>query len=512
MRHLPPVLLAALALLLTGCPAEEPLFPEGFLWGTASSGWQVEGDEDVLDDGIEVRSNWTVWAERGCVLEGQTNPRGSGFRTMYADDFALAASLGNNAYRLGIEWARVEPEDDAWNQAEIDYYVDVVRAAREAGLEPMVTWYHWVIPTWVQNPTGGADAIDHVGQGAGPDSFFVTEFEEFVARVAPEIGPYVDLYSIMNEPFSVITAGYLNGSCGDGAFPPGGILNLAGARNTFTNLAFGHAAACHALRDGDTADSDGDGVGALCGHAPSNNVVRPLDPWDEADIEGAAVIDWISSHATMAALIDGDVDLDFDRAFDTTVADNDTLPIDEGHYPELVGTLDWHGINYYGPIMVDGIAGSPIGGLPLLSVDDYDPSLPHSSLGYAIDAPGFGESLDAMAAYGLPIYVTENGIGDTDDSDRPMFVVEHVEQVQLALERGIDMRGYFHWSLTDNFEWSHGTHQRFGLFEVDFDDPALPRTRRGSADTYQQLIEAGGVTDEIREAWVLDRYPSDQRP
>jgi len=206
------------------------------------------------------------------------------------------------------------------------------------------------------------------------------------------------------------------------------------------------------------------------------------------------------------------VDLDFDEEFTTTVAENDMLPIDEGHYPELVGTLDWHGINYYGPIMVDGIPGSPIGGLPLLSVEDYDPDLPHSSLGYAIDVEGFGESLDAMAAYGLPIYVTENGIGDEDDSDRPMFVVEHIEQVQLALERGIDMRGYFHWSLTDNFEWSHGTHQRFGLYEVDFDSPDLTRTRRSSADMYQQVIEEGGVTDAVRDAWVLERYPSDQRP
>ena len=152
----------ALLLLLLGCeaPGEEPppestdvLFADDFVWGTASAAWQVEGDYDPdPDDGFEVRSNWSVWADRGCINGGQTNPQGSGFYTRYADDFALAAGMGTNSYRMGIDWTRIEPEDDLWNDAELQHYVDVLEAMNAAGLKPMVTLYHWVVPHWIQNP------------------------------------------------------------------------------------------------------------------------------------------------------------------------------------------------------------------------------------------------------------------------------------------------------------------------------------------------------------------------
>ncbi|MCP4872565.1 MAG: glycoside hydrolase family 1 protein [Proteobacteria bacterium] len=501
------------ALLLSACPAPEPPLGEDFLWGTASAAWQVEGDYDPdPDDEFEVRSNWTVWAERGCVTEGQTNDVGSGFYRGYRDDFALAAALGNNTYRLTIDWTRIEPEDDHWNEAALDHYVEVLQAARDEGLTPMVTLWHWVMPTWVQNPTE-EDGFDGLVLDPGPGSFFVDEFEEFVRYVAPAIGPHVDLYSILNEPFSVISGGYMNGPCGGGAFPPGTpLLDFDGARATTINLLFAQGAACTALREEDSADMDDDGVGALCGQAQGTNVIRPLIPGDTEDTEGAAQLDWLVNHATMAALIDGMLDVDMDRAFTTTVADDPDLPIDEGYYEELAGSLDWQGINYYGPIRVDGLPGSVLGGLPNIDVADYDPTLPHSTLGYAIDPDGLGEILDDFAVYGLPLYVTENGLGDPDGDDRAMFLVEHVDQIQAAAERGIDLRGYYHWSLTDNFEWAHGFDQRFGLYRVDFDDPDLPRTRTAGADAFEEVIAAGGITDAIRDAWVRERYASDSRP
>jgi beta-glucosidase len=498
-----------LLILLSGCPStveelppvEEPAFPEDFLWGTASAAWQVEGDFDPdPSDAFDVRSNWTVWTERGCVIDAQTNPEGAGFYNQYAEDFELAAGLGNNAYRLTIDWARIEPENDVWNEDAIAHYVDVLDAMQAQGLTPMITFWHWVMPTWIQNPTA-VDPLDRLSAPAGPDSMWVAEFEEFVRHVAPHIAPYADLYSILNEPFSVIAAGYLLGGCGQEAFPPGNTLDLEGARGVATNLLFGHAAACHALREIDP--------GAQCGMAATNNVIRPMTAGDPDDEAGAERIDWIYNHSFMAALIDGNVDLDFDAEF-TTVGDPD-LPIDEGFYSQLQGTLDWHGVNYYGPVIVNGLPGSPIGGLPSIDVADYNPTLPHSDLGFAIDPPGFGEVLDRFAQYGLPLYITENGLGDEEDDDRGMYLVEHVEQIQQAIARGVDVRGYFHWSLTDNFEWAHGFDQRFGLFRVDFDDPALPRTRNGSADAYADIISAGGVTDGVRSDWVRERYASDGR-
>jgi beta-galactosidase len=494
-------------------PVASPAFDDGFLWGTASASWQAEGDFDPdPSDEFPVRSNWTVWAERGCVRDGQTNERGSGFYTGYASDFALAASLGNNAVRLGIDWARIEPADDDWNEAEVQHIVDVLQAAIAAGLRPMLTLHHWVVPTWIQDPTGDEGQIDALSEPAGPDNRFVTEFEEFVRHIIPAVAPYVDLYPILNETFSVISLGYLSGPCGSDAFPPGGFLDIDRARTVHANYLFAHAAACRALRELDTTDSDEDGQAALCGAAASTNVVRPMDPDDADDVTAAARIDWIYNHAFHVALIDGDLDLDFDGAF-TTTADSGGLPMDEGNYPELAGTIDWIGLNYYGPVRVAGTGGGALGGIPYVDVQDYQPSLPHSTLGFAIDPGGFTEIIGAFQQrYGLPMYVTENGIGDEEDDDRPMFLVEHVAAVQAGIAAGADIRGYFHWSLTDNFEWAHGFEQRFGLARVDYDDPLLSRTTGVSAQAYADLIEAGGVTDAIRARYVLDRYPSDGRP
>ena len=517
MNRYSPLLLLA---LLAGCPApvddddataepERLDFPADFLWGTASASWQVEGDYDPdPTDGFAVRSNWTVWAERGCVGDGQTNDRGSGFYTDYAADFALAASLGNTTYRLGIDWARIEPEDDVWNEAEITHYVEVLQAAVAAGLTPMLTLHHWVVPSWVQNPSGDGDEVDLLAADADQQfaSRFVVEFEEFVRRIIPAVAPYVDLYPILNETFSVILNGYMTGGCGSGAFPPGGLLDITRARRVHVNYLFAHAAACNALRELDTIDADGDGAPALCGAAASTNVVRPMDASNPLDVEAADRIDWIYNHATHVALTSGDVDLDFDKAFTTPATDG--IPIDEGNYPALAGMIDWVGVNYYGPIMVTGTGGGALGGVPTIDVADYNPALPASELGFAIDPAGFGEILDALWTYGKPMYITENGIGDSEDDDRPRFTVEHLAQVAAAIDRGVDVRGYYHWSLTDNFEWSHGFEQRFGLFQVDYDDPALPRVGGRSVDAYRAIIQAGEVTPEILTEYTSEPYPS----
>ncbi len=509
VRSIPLALASAGALLASGCPAEEEPptgFIDGFLWGTASAPWQVEGDYDPdPTDDFAVRSNWTVWTERGCVERGQTNPEGSGFYTRYEADFATMAAMGMNTVRLGVDWTRIEPEDDRWNDAELDHYVDVLRAARAAGLEPMVTLHHFVAPTFIQDPAED-DAVDLLlgDPSLGVDAPFAVQFREFVEHVAPALGPWVDLYSIVNEPFSVISGGYLVGGCGSGAFPPGA-LSIASSRTVHSNLLFAHAEGCRALRALDVDDADGDGAAVLCGNAASNNVVRPLVDGDPEDIAGAERIDWIYNHATPTALLTGDVDLDFDRAFDTTAAESN-LPMDEGNYPELAGTLDWMGVNYYGPIRVEGLPGGALGGFPYIDAADYDPTLPRSTLGYAIDAAGFEEILGRFARYGLPLYITENGLGEDGDTNRPMYIVEHLDALQRAVVAGADVRGYYHWSMTDNFEWAHGIDQRFGIFGIDYDDPELPRIRRSSADAFEDVIRAGAVTDTIRERWVRERY------
>lgn len=516
----PPLRLAVPLLLFAGCTSPEPEpvpppFPADFLWGTASSAWQVEGDHDPdPSDDRPYRSNWTSWEDLGCITTGERNPQGTGFWDRYEEDFALAASLGTNAIRIGLDWARIEPEDDQWDEAALDHYAQVLAAARAAGLTPMLTLWHWVVPTFVQDPAA-QPTIDLLLAPPGPDAPFALEFEEFVRHVAPVVGQEVDLYSILNETFTVIVVGYLgglaSGGCGGGAHPPGA-GGIDEARTAYANLLFAHARACHALREFDDTDLDGDGATALCGTASTTNVIRPLDPFDDIDVAGAERIDWIYNHAQHHAWTTGEVDLDFDRAFTTTQSADPDLPMDEGFQPQLAGTLDWLGLNYYGPIMVDGLQGSVLGGLPVQHVDQYAPELPHSDVGFAVDPAGFGEVIRRFDRYGLPLYVTENGFGTEDDQDRPMFLVEHLDAAAAAVADGADLRGYFHWSLTDNFEWSFGWDSHFGLYGVDSTDPSMPRVPHPSATAYAELIGAGGPNDDIRTRWHTGRYATDQRP
>jgi beta-glucosidase len=509
--------------LLAGCvpggdddsaASGELAFPEAFLWGTASSAWQVEGDVDASpDDGLPFRSNWTSWEDMGCIGNGDRNDVGAGFWTQWEDDLDRAQGLGSNTIRLGMEWARIEPADDQWDEAALQHYAEVMAGARARGMEPMVTLWHWVVPAWVQDPAADP-MIDLMLAPPGPDAPFAVAFADFVGHVAPVLGLDVDLWAILNETFTVIAGGYLGGimglGCGTGGHPPGG-ASIEAARTVYANLLFAHAAACHTLRELDTVDANGDGFAAQCGGAATTNVVRPRDPTDPDDIAGAARIDWIYNHAQHHAWMTGELDLDYDQAFDTTRAENDNIPMDEGTYPELAGTLDWIGLNYYGPLSVEGIPGSVIGGLPAQNVADYDPTLPHSSIGFAVDPEGLGLVLDAFAQYGRPLYITENGFGTEADQDRPMYLVQHLEAAAEAIARGADLRGYYHWSLVDNFEWAFGYDERFGLFGVDFDDPALPRTRHPSADAYAEIIAAGAITDGIRERWVQLPYATDGR-
>ncbi len=489
-------------------------FPADFLWGTASSAWQVEGDQDTTPgDGMPFASNWTAWEDMGCIEDGDRNERGAGFWDLYEADLDRAAELGTNTIRLGIEWARIEPQDDQWDEDALAHYAEVLAAARARGLTPMVTTWHWVVPTWVQDPSTDP-VVDLLMAPPGPDAPFALAFADFVGHVAPVLGEHVDLWAILNETFSVIAGGYLSGlvgmGCGSGGHPPGG-GSITDARTVYANLLFAHAAACHALREGDLDDLDGDGQAALCGGAATTNVIRPRDPTNPDDIAGAAKVDWIYNHAQHVAWTTGDLDLDFDLLNETTVAENDNLPMDEGNYPELADTLDWIGLNYYGPISVLGLPSSSMGGLPAQDVADYDPELPHSTIGFAVDAPGLGLILDAFSTYGLPIYITENGFGTEDDVDRPTYLLEHLDQAAAAIARGVDLRGYYHWSLTDNFEWAFGYNQQFGLFGVDFEDPNLARIRHPSADAFAEIIAARAITDPIRERWLRLPYATDGR-
>jgi beta-glucosidase len=470
-------------------------FPETFLWGSASAAYQVEGRE--APDGGTVASNWSDWEDNDHITGHVRSGRAAGFWELYAEDLDRAVALGHDAIRLGIEWARIEPAPGTWDDDALAHYVAVVQAARARGLVVFLTLYHWVVPAWVQSRAAGVDLVS-----ASTDEF-ADAFEAFVRHVVPSFAADVDLWIPLNEPFSVVSAGYLAGE-----HPPGLLLDMPKAIRAGMNLIFAHARAAAAIRELDL--EDGDGRPALIGNAAVANLFPPKNPADERDVFASHRLEYIVNDVFPEAWTSGNLDVNMDGDFD----DTDTSP-PEGHYDELAGTLDWLGVNYYGPGRAEGGSFSgiePLRGLPLLDVDDYDPALPHNEMNREISAPGFLDTLRRYARWGLPLYITENGIADSSDAQRPFYLLEHLRALGLALGEGIDVRGYLHWSLTDNFEWSYGFTQRFGLYAVDFDDAALPRTERGSARLFHDIVAAGGIDDALWDAWALERYPSDGRP
>jgi beta-glucosidase/6-phospho-beta-glucosidase/beta-galactosidase len=232
--------------------------------------------------------------------------------------------------------------------------------------------------------------------------------------------------------------------------------------------------------------------------------VLPVDPGKPEDVKAAGRVDYLVNHQFFTGVFAGDIDLDLDGK--ATPSKN---PL-EVHDAELERTFDFIGLNYYGRLRADpGMLASlaPLYGTPHFDVRDYDPTLPHSDAWLEISASGLRSTIEAYSRYGVPMIITENGDPDADDDQRPMFLLEHFYEAARAAKDGFDVRGYYYWTISDNFEWSDGTSSKEGLFQVDFTSPALTRTRTRSADLFLEVAREG-VIDEARwKAWSLPQYP-----
>lgn len=513
-----------LVILLAACPeqgegARDLRFPEGFWWGTATAQWQIEGDEGVNGP---VDSNWSRWLRLGKGEHGQQNPDGNGFFRKYPEDVRRAKELGLSYFRLSIDWARVEPEPEVYDDDELDHLVDVIGAIRAEGLEPVLTLWHWVVPVWVQSadpdaPFGRVDLMTDPQKR----EYLLERWEAFVRRVVSRVKGHVDVYTVLNEPFSMISAGYLGG-----LFPPGHFLDIEGAKELGLTLLFMHARAYAIIKELDDVDADGDAATgtSFVGLTQTANAFYPEDPDDEHLRFAAQHQSYVFNHWIMRALVTGELDVDLDAKTDNP----DTSP-PEGYYAELHGTLDFIGVQYYGPVLVrrDPLLEElhPLYARPLLDVRDYDDHLPHNGMGREINARGFRDTLWLYQQWGVPIVLTENGTttnalppaeGDEPGAFQPeqaaMYLMEHLFEVGRALEHGIDIRGYFHWTLADNFEWVEGRRQRFGAYAVDFEDPERPRTLTAMGEALKDVVRENGVTEGLWRRWVKERYPSDTRP
>lgn len=508
--------LAALCLLLAACddpsaepPAELPPDDGALRFGAPGSSSAASGRGSFrfgaswaatqVEDG-NVNADWYLFTRPA--------PEGLGRHTFVGDasmgysraieDVQLAVSLGLDSYRFSMEWARIEPQRDVIDEAALAHYDALLDAVVAAGLRPMVTVHHFSNPIWLDDPRDldcAAGPSDGNVCGFDHDEA-IAELAEHAALLGARFGDRVDDWGTINEPVNYLLSGY-----GVGLFPPGKNHLLAAPTEKFVptarNFLRAHVAAYDALKAADLSDADGDGIAASVGfnHAVAEwvpafeNALSPR-PEDHAAVEK---IDWVYNRMFPSALIEGG----FDPQLDGT--------LDEAQ-PTWRGKLDWLGVQYY---FRTGVTSEP-GIVPLIEVtpcfQDFDfgscvPPLHESflvpAMGYEHDPNGLFLVLADFAERwpGLPLLVTESGIATTSGRRRAEVIVRALEAIGRAQERGADVRGYFHWSLYDNFEWAEGFEPRFGLFTVDYATYARAPTE--GSDTYAAIARARAVSAEL---------------
>jgi beta-glucosidase len=416
-------------------------FPDGFRWGTAASAYQFEGDNTASD--------WWVWEQRpGRIRGGDRSGRACDWWRAAERDFDLMVGLHQNACRLSVEWSRLEPHEGAWDASALARYLQMLRALRERGMEPLVTLNHFTLPQWVADRGGWLwDGLPRA-------------FAAFAGRLARAAGALCDFWVTLNEPVGHLALAYLFGR-----FAPGRRNPLALARAVVRSVR-AHAAAYHAVH----AVQPHARVGVAAYLRPA----EPADPSSRLDVWLARRLDHATNWMYLDALATGRL----------------RTPLGgEVVVPEAAGTMDYVGVNYYTRSRVTFDLRRPGGGFVR---EVPAPGVPQSDGGYGEVYPdGLLAVLRAARRYERPVYVTENGLPDAADRLRPTFIVEHLRRVAQAIDEGVPVRGYYHWAIVDNFEWADGWSLRFGLHALDWATQA--RTPRPSAAVYGEICRRNAL-------------------
>jgi beta-glucosidase len=418
-------------------------FPPDFLWGTATSAYQVEGTNE--------NSDWWAWeAESGRILEGHRSHLACDWWQNAERDLDLAAELGTNAHRLSLEWSRIEPEPSVFDQEAIERYREILQYCRKLGLEPMVTLHHFSNPLWL------------VEKGDFNSDIVIDYFQRYVDKVVTELGDLVPKWITINEPITYAVLRYLTRE-----FPRPSRYGYGALHEAIHNLLRCHAAAYHTIKDIHPHSLVGTANNMQIFEAPPDG--KMLDRW------WAGKVSRLYNDAWPDALHTGRF-----RGL-----------LGSKRIKDLAGTFDFTGVNYYTRFYVrfpptDGFVEREWGPEATVSDGNYGEVYPY----------GLYRIIDRVwKRYGKPVYITENGVPDQADRIRPGFIIDHLRQVWHAISFNYPVMGYYHWSLVDNFEWDRGWTQRFGLIAMD--PETQERNWRLSAHLYREICRSYAINDEM---------------
>ena len=484
-----------IGLLLLACtqprdrgPAADS-FPEGFLWGTATAGFQVDMGcptwsaarcDDPHSDWYQWVSDPAISGNPGLHVRGEPVSVGPGMWETFEDDVARMKADHMNSYRMSLEWSRLFPDgaaEDAKTVEDLAQYADARAVARyhemfaaldAAGIEPFVTVNHYTLPLWVH---------DGVDCNLNPDTCTARGWNEperivplialFAGWAGHEFGGEVDRWATLNEPFATTLSGYLFPG-EDRSAPPGHSFDVDGTVTVMLAQIEGHAAMYDALHTHDDT--------ATVGLVLNMTAMQPARPeghdLHEADLRGVEHADYLYHGLYLDALTTGAWDPDLDGVPDRTRSD-------------LANRLDFLGINYYNRLALLGLPSSLVEDialfdfLPDLEVDLFEPY-----------PEGLEHVVVRASEAGVPLYISENGTPYVED--RGVEVLDgHLVALKAAIDNGADVRGYHYWSYIDNYEWNHGMDLRFGLYT--FDPITKERSPRAVRDRYAAIARENGL-------------------
>jgi beta-glucosidase len=431
----------------SGHGVDDRVFPDRFLWGSATAAHQVEGNN---------RNNDWWAAEQAGRLPHKSGLACDHFQR-FDQDFALLADLGQISHRLSIEWSRIEPRPGELSHQALDHYRRVLESLRAHGIEPIVTLHHFSNPIWLAEQ-GGWNRREVVGR-----------FARFARRVVREYRDLVRYWVTLNEPGVYASQGWILG-----VWPPNRTGDMRGAFTVLRNMALAHGRAYHAMK--------AEQPEAKIGVAHHWRLFDPADPRRRGDRLIAAIRNRLMNVVFPIAIRSGRL----------------VPPLGSGRViPWLVATEDWVGVNYY---TREHDRFDPRAARLGFGLEQF-PEVDRNQLGWEIYPKGLERALLAAAPPddGREVIVTENGIPEpgSQDEKRPRYLVQHLAACHRAIAAGVNLRGYTYWTSMDNYEWAEGFEPRFGLVHVDFE--TQERTPKPSAYLYRDIIRRNGLSADLLE-------------
>ncbi|MGW1898789.1 GH1 family beta-glucosidase [Streptomyces hirsutus] len=469
-------------------PVTPAAFPPAFLWGSATSAYQIEGA--VREDGRTL-SIWDTFSHTpGKTAGGDTGDIANDHYHRYRDDVAMMADLGLGAYRFSISWPRVQPTGRGPAvQRGLDFYRKLVDELLEHGIKPAVTLYHWDLPQELEDA------------GGWPERDTAYRFAEYARIVGEALGDRVEQWITLNEPWCSAFLGYASGVHAPGRTDPVDSLRAA------HHLNLAHGLGAKALRSVMPARNS-------VAISLNSSVVRPLSPGDPADLAAVRTIDDRANGIFHGPILKGAYP---ESLLESTSSLTDWSYVQDGDLELIHQPLDALGLNYYTPSLVsaaDPDAKGPRADGHGESAHSPWPAADHvafhqapgerTEMGWAVDPTGLHDLIMRYTreAPGLPLYITENGAayddkpgadGTVHDPERIAYLYGHLSAVRRAITDGADVRGYYLWSLMDNFEWAYGYEKRFGAVYVDY--ATQVRTPKASALWYGRAARSGALPE-----------------